>query len=109
MKSRLRVACRKLFRVMTCFLFGHDWRMSPAGRRRACRHCLRREVLFFAGYSFGGRWHEEWIEHTHPIDADPSMDPTVVSVDGYSYTLGQLHRDRIAIYGAIPVQSPCRF
>ena len=73
---------------LICLFFGHNWKRVR--RRRACCRCHAREVLYFQGYSFG-RWRESWIEHKYPINADPAKDPTEIQVDGYSYTLGQLH------------------
>lgn len=76
---------------MRCFFFGHDWKVSPGGRRRACRCCMKREVLFNAVLWMDGNWHDEWIPHTYPLDADPAKDPTVIIVDGHAWKLGDMY------------------
>lgn len=65
-------------------LFGyHFWVYSPGGNRRACRICGRREVV-----TFRSRYMTTWSEHTYPLNADPTKDPTPICRDGFVSTLG---------------------
>lgn len=76
---------------LACYVFDHDWTYSPAGNRRACKRCLRRE--YRSSYGFRGHRmerYEDWDEHTYPLDADPAHDPSPIYVDGYCYTLGAM-------------------
>lgn len=47
-----------------------------------------------------------WIEHTYPVDADPAKDPTKVVVDGFTYSLGQLHAARQVLEGEPEAKLP---
>jgi len=77
---------------ISCWFLGHDWNYSPAGNRRACNECLRREYRSESGVRGFGRMgkYEVWSEHTYPLDADPEHDPSPVYIDGNRYTLGTM-------------------
>lgn len=49
-----------------CIFFGHNW--TTVGRRRYCRRCGRKQVVF------RGRW----TEHTFPLDGDDHQDHTPI-------------------------------
>jgi hypothetical protein len=65
------------------YLFGCEWVYGPGSLRRACPICHRRQVV-----TFRSQYCESWSDHTYPLDADPTKDPTVVCIDDFVSTLG---------------------
>ena len=66
------------------WLVGHTWKYSPAGMRRYCITCGKREVLVFRS-----QYMTTWLKHTYPLDADPTKDPTPICIDDFPTTIGE--------------------